>query len=906
MILLTDGEETCASDTNTRNAAAELRATTVGGVAYDIRTYVIGFGVSPGTYDIEQIAVNGGTDAPGPYNVYYASDETSLSLAFSQIIEDSILTEVCNGADDDCDGLVDEGYTLYCDWDGTGSMPTPSLCTDPGESICDGLDNNCDGLVDEGLLNACGECGPTPTEICDGLDNDCDGAIDEGDVCAGCIPSAEICDGLDNDCDGSIDEGLTRVCGTDVGECTPGTQTCTAGTWGACTGTGPTTETCNGLDDDCDGVTDGISQPCGEDRGECQAGMQLCIGGAWGACTGEVGPTAEVCDGLDNDCDDAVDEGTGGGACGSSIGACEPGTYACMAGVLVCTGGTSPSPETCDGVDEDCDGLTDEGNPGGGADCGATDVGECDFGTVQCVSGSLACVGAIGPEPEVCDGLDNDCDTMVDEGDPGGGDACGDDTGECEAGVTRCISGSLTCDGAVGPTAEVCNGLDDDCDGVPDDGLAVGAPCGSDVGECSPGMNVCVGGSVECVGAVGPIDEECDLLDNDCDGAVDEDLPVGESCGTDEGICTAGMIQCVSGREICVGEVPPMREACDCDDNDCDGLVDEPPDTGMLCPEGSACVDCQCALPCTESEFGFMCPSGKVPRIEDDGCYCVRDRCNEETCAGETHPSEEEPRCAPDSDELPSCVCKNNECTFPCDGVVCPEGLRCRPDDGTCVEDSCRSLGCPAGEVCDVASGDCVDDPCVTAGCATDEACRGGTCEPSCARVSCAAGERCEHGECVDDRCADVSCESGEVCDPAGGECVDDMCGTITCPPASLCDPGTGTCRTDPCIGLSCPDGERCAAGECVEIGTGDTDAGMPDAGGIDAGRRTDAGTGGGRLTDRVIATGGGGCVCAVPGRAPDGAPGPAAGLALVGVLGGLGAWRRRRRAGKAARRGGE
>ncbi len=81
----------------------------------------------------------------------------------------------------------------------------------PGQSeICDGLDNNCNDLIDEGLLNACGDCGPEPEEVCDGLDNDCDGLIDEGllNACGDCGPEPEeVCDGLDNDCDGLIDEG---------------------------------------------------------------------------------------------------------------------------------------------------------------------------------------------------------------------------------------------------------------------------------------------------------------------------------------------------------------------------------------------------------------------------------------------------------------------------------------------------------------------------------------------------------------------------------------------------------------------------------------------------------------------------------------------------------------------------
>ncbi|HEY8429061.1 MAG TPA: MopE-related protein, partial [Sandaracinaceae bacterium] len=331
VILLTDGEETCASDAQTRAAATELRSTSFGGATYDIRTYVIGFGITPGTRDTEDIAIAGGTDAPGPHRAFYASDETSLALAFSQIVNDSILLETCNGADDDCDGRVDEGYTLYCDR--PGGVSTPSLCADPGERLCDGVDDNCNGAIDEGLRNACGACGATPPEACNGADDDCDGVIDEG-VCGGCVPMSEICDALDNDCDDRIDEGLVRPCGTDVGECSTGTQSCAAGAWSACTGTGPSPEVCDGLDNDCDGVIDGMSRPCGSDVGACQAGVQLCTAGAWGTCVGGIGPSAEACNAIDDDCDGATDEGNpgGGASCGSDVGAC-------TAGSLVCTGG---------------------------------------------------------------------------------------------------------------------------------------------------------------------------------------------------------------------------------------------------------------------------------------------------------------------------------------------------------------------------------------------------------------------------------------------------------------------------------------------------------------------------------------------------------------------------------------
>ncbi|MCB9585250.1 MAG: VCBS repeat-containing protein [Polyangiaceae bacterium] len=88
------------------------------------------------------------------------------------------------------------------------------------------------------------------TEVCNGKDDDCDGQVDEN-------ATAEVCNGKDDDCDGKIDEDLVRTCGSDVGECKQGHETCNAGKWGACEGAiGPQTEACDELDNDCDGETD--------------------------------------------------------------------------------------------------------------------------------------------------------------------------------------------------------------------------------------------------------------------------------------------------------------------------------------------------------------------------------------------------------------------------------------------------------------------------------------------------------------------------------------------------------------------------------------------------------------------------------------------------------------------------
>jgi len=133
-------------------------------------------------------------------------------------------------------------------------------------------------------------------------------------------------------------------------------------------------ESCNDRDDDCDDAIDErVSRPCGIGKGSCGLGSESCSAGAWGACLDEAGAPvseagSEACEGtLDEDCDDAVDEGCPclsgeRRSCGSEVGACVAGSQLCSAGSLgACEGGTSASAELCDREDQDCDGRSDEG-----------------------------------------------------------------------------------------------------------------------------------------------------------------------------------------------------------------------------------------------------------------------------------------------------------------------------------------------------------------------------------------------------------------------------------------------------------------------------------------------------------------------------------------------------------------
>jgi hypothetical protein len=522
--------------------------------------------------------------------------------------------ELCDGLDNDCDSEVDEIFPdsdddgvpdCADDDDDNDGTPDGQDCAplDPdlhtaADEVCDGLDNDCNGLVDEGFKDSDGDL----LKDCVDLDDDNDDTPDDQD-CAPQVPEVfpgapEVCDGQDNDCNEEVDDGLgTMACGK--GECFHTIEACIDGVAQSCDPlAGVALEICDAEDNDCDGLIDEDlgSANCG--LGICSHTVSLCVEGVSQECDPLAGSVAEACDGLDNNCNGKTDEGFPELACGK--GKCFHTVDSCVGGEEKdCNPFEGASPEVCDGIDNDCDGDKDE-------DLGTVACGEgiCAHESVYCVAGKVAiCNPFLGVQEEVCDGVDNDCNGLVDES--LGKLTCG--KGECAQTVPLCLNGEeQECDPQAGAEDETCDGLDNDCDGLTDEGLGL-TTCGA--GQCQHTVNNCEDGvPQECNPNEGLTPEICDGVDNDCDGNTDEDFDDTDSDGEadcidsdDDGDGDADLVDCAPlnaaishfANETCFNNV----------DDDCDEAVDE--DCSL-----TSCKAINDDYPATESGLFTIDPDG--------------------------------------------------------------------------------------------------------------------------------------------------------------------------------------------------------------------------------------------------------------------------------------------------------
>ena len=580
----------------------------------------------------------------------------------------------CDGKDQNCDGNFDEGYagpksTYYrdADGDGYGAGSPVTVCTANPPAGYVANSDDCNDSQGSFWFNTYyrdadgdgyGNVAAT-THACSQPTGYVTNTLDCDDTRAAVKPGAlELCNGRDDDCDGATDEGFTYggaaigaacdgigACGVGTVECYDvNTATCSTNPNG--TNRGDVPETCNYLDDDCDGSTDegfDLVGACTNGVGIClRSGNKVCSGGVavCDAVPGPANPGGEIaCNGLDDDCDGDVDEGSGNTITyyrdadgdGYGIAADTQSGSDCfpISGYATTSGDcddTDPlinpgAQERCNGKDDDCNGVIDDnatnplpqhifyrdadndtyGNLNVTTQACAAPPGYTDNNSDIDPEGVFDCndnITSINPGgTEVCNGIDDNCNGQTDEGltyTTYYRDA--DNDGYGNPAVT-----TQTCTGSA-PTGYVANSSD--CNDsffdatLPGtvyyqdfDGDTYGNPAMSTF-ACAPSGNYDVTNTLDCDDtdnqAYPGVAERCNGKDDNCNGQTDEGVLItyyfdGDGDGYGLTAVTTQACTAPTGYAANSGDCndadnrtnPGAKEICNEIDDNCNGQTDE-------------------------------------------------------------------------------------------------------------------------------------------------------------------------------------------------------------------------------------------------------------------------------------------------------------------------------------------
>ncbi|NCQ59708.1 MAG: hypothetical protein GW913_03445 [Myxococcales bacterium] len=838
-------------------------------------------------------------------------DDTNPTIYTGQV-------EICDALDNDCDGVVDDSpvpVTWYADADGDGfgssaggtmvscaplagytlrsqdCDDTDAAINPAAAEICDGRDNNCNGRADyrigvndfedddaDGLVDiACGaplgtDCddrdaitGMGQPEVCDGRDNNCNGEVDEGAMDRQWFRDA------DGDGFGSITSGTRLGCMPVPGYLAVG---------GDCNDADPlrhpgAAESCNGVDDDCDGSVDGadadaecvvanatpacISGRCRVER--CASGFGDCDADPSNGCEVTLSDTSDHC----GSCSVACATGHGSASCAAS--ACVFGD--CDAGYADCDADTSNGCETATRADVNhcggCGTVCDYANANASCTSGTCAMGACDFGFADCnADPSDGCEVEPQSDPMNCGRCGTVCDgarlhtTAV--ACSFGRCAIDDVAPACEAGWADCDSNPF-------------NGCETPTDRDPNNCGTCGTSCGeaNALTTCSAGacaFNRCQPGFADC-------DADASSFtpgSNGCETAVDSDPSNCGSCGTSCGSAPNGTNACFFGR-CGIGSCATGFDDCDgILSNGCESHTPSDPDNCGAC--GNRCAVPNGSSSCTGGICSFVrCNPGwaDCDGLEATGCE-VNTTVDPAHCGS----------CANDCTALPGvtgAACGGaGLCTFrscatglaDCDGDPtngCEADITSPTRCGSCINDctgggltpastctgSLCNVVCPAGYMdCNGVPGDGCEihtdlDPMHCGGCGVGFACS----TPPRSTAKCSAGlcgTLCEldYGDC--DGLSGNGCETQTSTDPynCGGcdsptfptacnlphvatpTCSSSLCGVGSCAPGwGNCDgDALNGCETNTTIdpmncgacGNSCGAGGLCSAGRCDEV----------------------------------------------------------------------------------------